>query len=176
MKAGWKEGMMRMDIDTPKVWFTSDTHFNHANIIKYCGRPFAKIEDMDYKIIDNWNKVVAEEDMVIFVGDFGFFKHTKSAEEYTCQLNGSLVPLKGNHDKKWGINAIIESMVIKHKGTDWYISHYPEFKFKHNICGHVHEKWKVRKQGDRVSVNVGVDVWDFTPISMDDIVNASKKA
>ena len=52
------------------VWVTSDTHFNHANIIKYCNRPFSSVEEMNETIIANWNKVVSEDDMVYHLGDF----------------------------------------------------------------------------------------------------------
>lgn len=54
-----------------KKWFTSDTHFSHTNIIKYTGRPFATVEEMNRNLVDNWNKFVAVDDQVFFLGDFG---------------------------------------------------------------------------------------------------------
>ena len=54
-----------------KKWFIADTHFSHANIIKYAGRPFATVEEMDRALIENWNKCVGEDDQVLFLSDFG---------------------------------------------------------------------------------------------------------
>ena len=54
------------------TFFTSDTHFGHANIIKYCNRPFSSLEEMNSTIIRNWNEMVKPEDTVFFLGDFCF--------------------------------------------------------------------------------------------------------
>lgn len=53
-----------------KIWFTSDQHFFHGNIIKFCNRPFENIEIMNKVIIDNWNECVGDEDVVFSLGDF----------------------------------------------------------------------------------------------------------
>lgn len=55
-----------------KVFFTSDTHFGHSNIIKYCNRPFKDKDEMNETLISNWNKVVPEDGIVIHCGDFAF--------------------------------------------------------------------------------------------------------
>jgi calcineurin-like phosphoesterase family protein len=52
-------------------WFISDTHFSHANIIRYTGRPFQSVNEMDERLIENWNALIAPEDIVFFLGDFG---------------------------------------------------------------------------------------------------------
>ena len=54
-----------------KKWFISDTHFSHTNIIKYAGRPFANVQEMDQALIDNWNSCVGVDDQVFFLGDLG---------------------------------------------------------------------------------------------------------
>lgn len=54
-----------------KKWFIADTHFSHANIIKYANRPFANVEEMDCVLIENWNLCVAEDDQVFFLGNVG---------------------------------------------------------------------------------------------------------
>lgn len=50
-----------------KKWFIADTHFSHANIIKYTARPFASVEEMDRILIENWNKCVGDDDQVSFL-------------------------------------------------------------------------------------------------------------
>ena len=54
------------------IWFTSDLHLGHGNIIKYCNRPFKDIEHMNRALIDNWNSRVKLNDVVFHVGDFCF--------------------------------------------------------------------------------------------------------
>lgn len=54
------------------IYFTSDLHFNHENIIKYCNRPFKNIDDMDNYLINYWNKIIRTKDIVYILGDFAF--------------------------------------------------------------------------------------------------------
>ena len=46
------------------LWFTSDTHFNHENILKFCNRPFKDITEHDQKLIENWNSKISPDDTV----------------------------------------------------------------------------------------------------------------
>lgn len=61
---------MNYTFDGSRVFFTSDTHFNHTNIIRFCERPFERVDEMNEKLIDNWNSVVSPEDFVFHLGDF----------------------------------------------------------------------------------------------------------
>ena len=81
------------------IFFTSDTHFGHTNIMKYCKRPFETVEEMDQTIIDNWNSVVRPEDIVFHLGDFGFCGSLR-LREIVDQLNGKIYLITGNHDRK----------------------------------------------------------------------------
>jgi len=80
------------------IWFTSDTHFGHANIIKYCDRPFDDTDHMDEHIIANWNSVVAPEDTVIHLGDIALGPIDKSLAKVS-RLNGYKIAKLGNHDR-----------------------------------------------------------------------------
>lgn len=84
-------------------WWTSDYHFGHFNIIRYCGRPFETVEEMDKVIIRKHNERVKPEDTVFFLGDF-IFKGGKEGGEERCRafekkLNGKVVFIEGNHDR-----------------------------------------------------------------------------
>ena len=87
--------------DGSKIFFTSDTHFFHEHIIKFCNRPFKNAEEMNYKLIQNWNKKIPTDGLVFHLGDFGWggYKEFKNIRD---QLNGEIILIKGNH--KYFIN------------------------------------------------------------------------
>ena len=64
------EKIMNYKFDGSRMFFTSDTHFNHTNIIRFCNRPFKDVSHMNETIIANWNRVVGPEDIVFHLGDF----------------------------------------------------------------------------------------------------------
>lgn len=81
-----------------KLWLTSDTHFSHENIIKYCDRPFKDKDHMDEILINNWNEVVSKDDLVVHAGDFCW----GGRGEWThllARLNGTIILVQGNHDR-----------------------------------------------------------------------------
>lgn len=83
-----------------KTFFTSDTHFNHFNIIKYCSRPFSSTEDMNREMILRWNAVVAPEDIVYHLGDFAMGKASEWPK-ILHQLNGARkILILGSHDRR----------------------------------------------------------------------------
>lgn len=78
------EKIMNYKFDGSRVFFTSDTHFNHTNIIRFCNRPFKDVSHMNETIISNWNRVVGPEDIVFHLGDFclgGFCRMGKCTEQ-----------------------------------------------------------------------------------------------
>lgn len=169
------------------VFFSSDHHFAHANIIRYCNRPFESVQAMNREMIRRWNDVVEHRDVVYHLGDFAM---GDSAHWHTfCKkLNGRKILVRGNHDKgvermlQVGFNEVHENIVCEIDGARVWMNHYPFFsnderdlrrpeppsEYDIALCGHIHEKWKLL----RGCVNVGVDVWDFRPITLDDIRGA----
>lgn len=90
-----KESKMNYKFDGSKVYFTSDTHFYHSNIIGFCKRPFKNVEDMNETLIGNWNRVVSQDDIVFHLGDFclgGSHEWTKILN----RLNGKIYLILGN--------------------------------------------------------------------------------
>lgn len=83
------------------IWITSDTHFGHANMIPYCGRP----ENFDELLVKNWNRLVKPEDIVIHLGDVIMGQESeKRLASILPTLSGKKILCLGNHDKekKWG--------------------------------------------------------------------------
>ena len=76
-------------------FFTSDTHFNHGHIIKYCNRPFISMEEMNETIVQNWNKTVKQKDIIYHLGDVCW----GLPDIFLKKLNGYKILIQGNHDK-----------------------------------------------------------------------------
>ena len=131
-------------------WITGDTHFFHKNIIRYTNRPFKNVNEMNYEIVRRWNSVVGEKDIVYHLGDFSF-GNKKETSTLMEKLNGRIILVKGNHDrkksKKWlsdlNFEKIVESIIVV---DNFLLSHYPLY-----ING-------------IPCLNVGVDVWNYYPI------------
>lgn len=105
-----------------KTWLTSDLHFGHANVIKYCNRPFLDVNEMNEILIKNWNEVVSLEDTIYVLGDFAMA--ARYVEQVLPRLNGKKILILGNHDfphtahHKGGKNAELRS-----KWTNLYLSY-----------------------------------------------------
>lgn len=122
-------------IDTSKtnIWFTSDTHFGHKNIINFCERPFESTDEMDEFIIKNWNSKVGKEDVVFHLGDFAFATN-KRWQELIYKLNGTIYLILGNHDiTRWPgdytmnlFHVVTNQMMLKIDNKyKVYLNHFP---------------------------------------------------
>ena len=87
----------KFEFNPEKTFFTSDTHFGHANIIRLCNRPFKDVEEMNEKLIENWNKVVPEDGTVFHLGDFAF-GGSALWNSVIPRLNGQIYLIIGNHE------------------------------------------------------------------------------
>ncbi len=88
-----------------KIFYIADTHFSHDNIIHFCERPFKNIDEMDETLINNWNAVVGDDDVVIHLGDV-FWRYDR-AKVIAPRLKGTKLLIRGNHD--WNV-ARMESL------------------------------------------------------------------
>ncbi len=159
-------------------FISSDQHFGHRNVIKYCNRPFATTEDMDAAMISLWNSVVTKDDRVFVLGDLAF-KGSGFKSNIIGRLNGSIILVKGNHDA--GRARMVDSgckaahLMIEGVITDinksFCMSHIPQVLLS-KTCdvyfhGHVHEKFMYMEPN---FYNVGCDLWDFTPQRIDHVI------
>lgn len=101
-----------MKVQHDKVWFTSDLHFWHKNICKYCNRPYSNVEEMNETIIANWNSVVKDDDTVFVLGDLGFCGYEK-LEPLMARLKGKKYLIQGNHDSDKIVAKLWEADIIE---------------------------------------------------------------
>ena len=97
-----------------EIWFTSDLHFGHKNIIEYCNRPWT-FEQQDEELVKRWNSRVGLFDQVFHLGDFTFAgrKKANSIIELIKSLNGQITFIKGNHCQD-GLWEEIETVSYTH--------------------------------------------------------------
>lgn len=129
------------------VWFTSDIHFGHKNIIKYCEARshFDSVEEMNEYLVDAWNDTVRTKDIVWVLGDFAF--GGKYIDTLTPKLNGDKRLIMGNHDGYGAqrfLNAGFTKVYGAHEKYKCIMTHVPvhtsQFpRFRANIHGHTHE-------------------------------------
>lgn len=155
------------------IWFTSDWHFNHKNIIKYCNRPYKNVDEMNAGIVDNIFKCYKTGDIMYFLGDYAFGPTPKI--DHVLQ-SIDLVKVCGNHDPREGLPYAIH---LRARGLTIHMSHSVDFEridsaFDLYLCGHVHDKWRFKKWGKQTIINVGVDVWDMCPVSIEGIIKLHK--
>lgn len=159
------------------IFFTADTHFGHDAILKHCRRPFATIEAMDAAIVARWNAVVGPEDTVFHLGDFCW--RDRDAEPLLERLAGQKVLIVGNHDhdrvrRRHGWAGVHDYHEMAIGPTKLVLFHYPLrewngfFRGALHFFGHVHNSTHVTPMAN--SWNVGVDLWDFTPRRLDEII------
>lgn len=112
------------------TWFTSDLHFFHNNVIRFCNRPYASVEEMNAKLIKNWNACVKKNEHVYVLGDFSF-RGTTQTSEILKQLNGHKILIRGNHDAPahkmiaMGFAEVYENHQIRIGDTQLLLSHFP---------------------------------------------------
>ena len=173
------------------IYFTSDLHLHHTNIIRYAHRNplFRNVGEMDRGLIKRWNSLVTRYDTVYHLGDFCFAR-TRSISnamhihaDAMHMVRGRTVFLRGNHDR--GLQHANYFVCCRIDGIKVFMRHWPPWqhpnRFPHSfnippdvdliLCGHVHDKWKYRvhRVGENLIpvVNVGTDVWGYHPVDLE---------
>ncbi len=155
-------------------YIISDTHFNHENIIKYCNRPFSDINNMNKKIIENWNDIVTDEDIIYHLGDF-LLGSKYDLMDIISKLKGHIYLVRGNHDRL-PVGAYIEAGIVVLKNPPIKIDDY-KFLLTHrplsnmridddyiNLHGHIHNTILSKKYDSNKHMNVSCDVTGFKPL------------
>jgi calcineurin-like phosphoesterase family protein len=185
--------------DGSKVFFTSDTHFGHKNIIEWTRRPFDNVEEMNETLIENWNSVVGPDDVIYHLGDFAF-GGSSLWKDVCSRLNGKKYLIIGNHDEKNlkdGFRVYFEDILwqakLRVEGRSIYLNHFPFLCYGGTyrrpedavwqFHGHTHEM-----QGENLGedyprlqyrfpfqYDVGVDFNDYKPISFTEICEKIEK-
>jgi len=180
-------------IEAMTVWFSADLHLGHANIIDYSNRPFADADSMNRALVEGWNETVDDGDEVWVLGDFALGKIADTLP-IVAELTGRKILLAGNHDRCWagrrdattwteryieaGFAEVRQGTVQLRIGArsvrachfpyqgdshdnDRFSEHRPTDNGDWLLHGHVHDRWRQRGR----MINVGVDAWDFRPVS-----------
>lgn len=180
------------------TFFTADLHFGHANIIKYCDRPFADVDEMNAQLIERWNELVQPSDEVIVLGDVALGK-IRETLPLVSKLHGTKLLVPGNHDRCWpghgpksrawfdayegvGFRFLGSNAVMSLRpGLDVRLSHFPytnDNRHDDDYAG-----WRPVDEGLWLlhghvheswqifgrQINVGVDAWDYQPVGADTI-------
>lgn len=162
------------------IFFTSDHHFGHENIIKFCKRPFENAREMDEVMIQRWNEKVKARDSVYHLGDFGI-TYKENLQRVLEQLNGKIYLIEGNHEKaahqnserfEWikpyhelkikdpdSRNGVRRIMLFHYAMRTWRGAHRGNW----HLYGHSHGT--LPDLADQYCFDVGVDCHNFYPIS-----------
>ena len=181
---------MRLKLDHQRVWFASDYHFCHTNVIKYDNRPFESVEEMNEVLVNNWNSRVGKKDVVIYLGDLSFERNGNETQRIVKELNGTIHYILGNHDDEKDmrklnrfetisdyINLSIHDLDTPRKKQGIMMMHYPILswdKAHHgdwHLHGHCHQSLvtKMPEYYNRKVLDMGCNGWDYSPVSYDEI-------
>lgn len=175
--------------DPEQVWFISDTHFGHENIIRFCNRPFQNAEEMNAELIRRWRETVPEDGIVFHLGDFA---HGSSRlwNDILCALTGRKYLILGNHDMKnirqgfmSRFELVTQQMTIRVGGQAIVLNHNPflcyggSYRDVWQLFGHVHSGPASNTGLDHprlkmlfpLQYDVGVDNNDFRPVSFSEV-------
>ena len=186
-------------MERQKIFFTSDLHFGHENVLRFDNRPFETVEEMDDELIKRWNDKVAKGDLVYVLGDLIWKTATNEAVQIIKRLNGQIILIKGNHDRFLhnaaakkalaGIKDYDDISVMLEDGTvrrcilsHYFIPFYNGHRYKAiHLHGHSHftaeatEEFLIAKtlneKGYNLQIyNVGCMYWNYVPVTLDEIL------
>lgn len=161
------------------TFFTADLHLDHFNIIKFCNRPFFSVDEMNDTIVENWNSRVKQNDIVYLLGDVIWGQNFTDFNK----LNGKIHLIYGNHDrmsiiKKMKFESVRHYDEIEINKQRIVMFHYPmidwnaKFHGSWHLYGHCHGTNKIKIEK---SCDVGLDCWNYFPVSFDELKDLFNK-
>jgi len=159
------------------IYVISDTHFGHDNILRFKRkdgspvRPFTSTQDMNDVIIQNWNSIVRDCDIVYHLGDVYFGQGHKVLPN----LKGRKRLILGNHDdgKCKYLQQYFQKIMVWRNFPEFncVLSHVPLHesslnKVQYNIHGHIHEKQSPSPR----HINCSVEVTGYKPVNIEDLI------
>lgn len=163
-----------------KVFLISDLHLDHYNIIKYCNRPFSSVREMNWFIVNNWNNVVKDNDVVYFLGDMSFGKGSREADYWLKKLKGKIIFIKGSHDKPKKIKTFNE-FILEYKHIKFLLIHDPKDAKNWNswiVHGHHHnhdlENYPFIN-GEKKTINMSIELINYKPLDIEELFRLNFK-
>jgi len=165
--------------DKEKIYVFSDPHFDHANIIRYCNRPFSSTRQMNDGLVGNWNTTVKENDTVYFLGDMVYGRERHQIDYWLGKLGGEIFYIRGNHD----LDEITRAIVIPNRYGILYgnykflLMHHPYRPLGYDgwiIHGDKHnnhlDDYPLINQKNK-TVNVSSELVHYTPLSLEKLIS-----
>lgn len=174
--------MTKLKVDPTKTFFTSDLHHSHANILKFCNRPYKDVEEMNENLIVRWNAKIPVDGVVFVLGDVSFDKNAGKIQNWVRRLNGEKHLVRGNHDDHiedsiWidaGFASVSSLKDIYVGKKPVVLCHFPmkswngSHRGSWQLYGHMHGS--MPDPTDSYQMDVGVDTNGMNPYSWDEIV------
>ena len=176
----------------PNIFFTSDLHFGHQNVIRFENRPLSSVEEMNNTLIENWNAKVNKKDLVYVLGDVSWYKDQETSD-ILQNLKGRKILIKGNHDRVNGQvrnhfeNITSYDEIVLNVNKHIVLCHFPVLFFNRHrygsymLYGHVHnssdwikvESYREELEAEGISFNaynVGTMVQNYEPVTIEEII------
>jgi calcineurin-like phosphoesterase family protein len=180
----------KIQMNTNEIFFTSDLHFFHENIIKYCDRPFSSANEMNKALISLWNNKIPKDAEVYVLGDLTLLGNDKlgSISSIVSKLNGSIHLVLGNHDHISVTNYTDIGIMSVHYPylqlpNGWICIHDPALATACPsnsviLSGHMHGLYgqKTKTEDNKIIIDVGVDAWEYTPVEIGKIEHLVKES
>lgn len=178
------------------IWLTSDLHFGHRNIIRFCNRPFENEKVMGPALIDNWNNTVGDDDIVFVLGDTFWFDDSRAIKKVVSSLKGKdIYFLPGNHDNFEAFHRVDDPRIhlcadvvtcwiteVNKPKRELYLQHCPASTWPHRESGAYHFFGHIHSQPDKTEgfdqnlplhwnqADAGCDFWGWKPVSLNTLI------